>query len=223
MIINEISLNLFMSKDDMRIMALAVETLFSVSPHFEGFQHHRVFDYENHILRHHHYGRRGDLEVDTSHKHPIPYALIINPQKKKVYAYQRASAKEHAHESRLHGKWSWGVGGHVEPDDGTSDNALRLCLEREVREEIDIKGKISSISLLGYVNNSDPVGLVHFGLLYLIETDAEEVSPRDLEMRQGRLMTLSELEEICSSQACVVEAWSQIALDPLKEYFASLP
>lgn len=207
----------------MIIMALPIKKLFSVSPHFEGFQHHRMFDYENHILENHVYGRRGDLEVDTSHKHPIPYALIINPQKKMVYAYQRSSTKEHAHESRLHGKWSWGVGGHVEPNDGKTENALRLCLEREVREEIHIHGNISSISLLGYVNNSDPVGLVHFGLLYLIETDAEKVSPRDLEMKQGRLMTLSELEGICSTPECIVEAWSHIALEPLKEYFASLP
>jgi len=211
-----------MGKDDMTIMALPVETLFSLSAHFEGFQHHHVFDYEDHILKNHTYGRRGDLEVDTTHKHPIPYALIINPQKRMVYAYQRSSNKTEAHESRLHGKWSWGVGGHVEPSDGVSDNALRLCLEREVREEIDIRGVISSISLLGYVNNSDDVGKVHFGLLYLIETDAEEVSPRDLEMRQGKLMTLSELENICSSPNCSVEAWSQIALEPLKEYLAFL-
>ena len=196
--------------------------MFSLSRHFEGFQEHSLFDYEDHILANHKYGRRGDLEVDISHKHPIPYALIINPAKKMVYAYQRASAKEHAHESRLHGKWSWGVGGHVEVPDARSENALRLCLEREVQEEIHIQGNITSVSLLGYLNNSDPVGLVHFGLLYLIETDAEEVSPRDKEMKQGRLMTLSELEGICSSPECQVEGWSQIALEPLRKYFASL-
>ena len=211
-----------MGKDDMTIMALPVEKLFSLSPHFEGFQSHHVFDYEKHILEHHSYGRRGNLEADNSHKHPIPYALIINPKKRMVYAYQRSSQKEEAHESRLHGKWSWGVGGHVEPIDGKCENALRFCLEREVREEIKILGDISSISLLGYVNNSDPVGLVHFGLLYLIETNAEEVSPADKEMKQGKLMTLFELGQICCSPECTVEAWSKIALEHLKKYFASL-
>src|SRR3989339_848879 len=143
----------FMGKDDMVIMALPVKTLFSLYPLFEGFQADDAFDFESHIIKHHLYGRRGDLEID---------------------------------------------------------------------EEVQINGNISSISLLGYINNSDPVGLVHFGILYLLETDAVEVSPADKEMKQGKFMCLSELEEICVSPDCTVEAWSQIALDPLKRYFASL-
>ncbi|KHO52928.1 MAG: phosphoesterase [archaeon GW2011_AR17] len=212
----------FMGKDDMVIMALPVKTLFSLYPLFEGFQADDAFDFESHIIKHHLYGRRGDLEIDATHKHPIPYVLIVNSQKGLVYAYQRSSNKTEAHESRLHGKWSWGVGGHVEQVDGVDKNPIRFCLEREVDEEVQINGNISSISLLGYINNSDPVGLVHFGILYLLETDAVEVSPADKEMKQGKFMCLSELEEICVSPDCTVEAWSQIALDPLKRYFASL-
>ncbi|MDP3728622.1 MAG: NUDIX domain-containing protein [bacterium] len=211
-----------MSKDDMIIMALPVETLFSLHPLFEGFQAHDVFDYENHILKNHSYGRRGNLEQDSTQKHPIPYVLIVNPLKGLVYAYQRSSKKEEAHESRLHGKWSLGVGGHVEQADSEHANPIRLCLEREVDEEVQINGNITSISLLGYINNSDPVGLVHFGILYLLETDADEISPADKEMKQGKFMSLSELEEICNSPDCTVEEWSQIALQPLKEYFSSL-
>ncbi len=211
-----------MGKDDMIIMALPVETLFSLSPLFEGFQAHHVFDYESHILQNGMYKRRGDLENDPTHKHPIPYVLIVNPPKAFIYAYQRSSEKKDAHESRLHGKWSWGVGGHVEKEDGVHRNPLRLCLEREVKEEIEIKGNVHSVKILGYINNSDSVGLVHFGILYLLETDAEEVNPRDKEMKQGKLVSFSELEQICHSSDCTVEAWSQIALEPLKKYFASL-
>lgn len=206
----------------MVIMALPVEKLFSLQPFFEGFQAHSVFDYESHIIQHHHYGRRGDLEFDSTHKHPIPYVFIVNPEKELVYAYQRSSNKTEAYESRLHGKWSCGVGGHVEQVDAEHKNPIRVCLEREVAEEVKMNGKISSVSLLGYINQSDPVGLVHFGLLYVLETDADEVSPADKEMKQGKLMTLSELEEICRSPDCTLEGWSQIAMQPLKEYFASL-
>src|SRR3989338_5941484 len=93
----------FMGKDDMVIMALPVKTLFSLYPLFEGFQADDAFDFESHIIKHHLYGRRGDLEIDATHKHPIPYVLIVNSQKGLVYAYQRSSNKTEAHESRLHG------------------------------------------------------------------------------------------------------------------------
>jgi len=207
----------------MIIMALPIDVLFSLSPLFEGFQPHTSFDYETHILNNQSYGRRGNLEVDPTHKQPIPYVMVVNPRTKKVYAYQRSSAEEHAHESRLHGKWSWGVGGHVEQIDQTHKNPIRVCLEREVlREEVTIRGSVQNISVLGYVNNSDPVGLVHFGILYVLETDADDVSPLDAEMKQGSMVPFSELDSICASPDCEVEAWSRIALEPLRAYFSAL-
>lgn len=207
----------------MVIMALPIETLFQFSPIFEGFQAHSQFDYEGHIIHNQRYGRRGNLEVDPSHKQPIPYVLIVNPKTKMIYAYQRSSQQEHAHESRLHGKWSWGVGGHVEQIDGEHENPIRVCLEREVvREEVNIKGDISGISILGYINESDEVGKVHFGLLYVLETSADEVVPSDLEMKSGSMVSFSELERILASPEWEVEGWSRIALGPLREYLASL-
>ena len=204
----------------MVILALPVETLFAVSQQFEGFQGASIFDYEAHILRHQKYGRRGDLEEDPTHKQPIPYVLIVNRVKGLVYAYQRASHKEEAHEERLHGKWSWGVGGHVEHVDAMQENPIRVCLEREVlAEEVVIKGDVLSLSILGYINESDEVGKVHFGLLYVLETDAEEVFPKDVEMKQGSMVALFHLETICSSPDCDVEGWSKYALEPLRQYF----
>lgn len=208
----------------MMIMAVPTQILFSLNNLFEGFQASEVYNYERHILDHYTYMRRGTVEPDPSWKQPIPYAFVVNPQSKKVYAYQRSSDKNAAHESRLHGKWSWGVGGHIEQADALGKNPIHVCLEREVlAEEVDISGKILDIRLLGYINDhSDKVSEVHFGILYLIETDAETVSPKDAEMKQGKFMTLSELEEICSSPDCVVEAWSKVALESLKKYFATL-
>ena len=206
----------------MIIMALPVESLFSLSSCFEGFQAHSVFDYERHILDNPHYMRRGDAEHDPSFKQPIPYALIVNPRTKQVYAYERATDVSHAHESRLHGKWSWGVGGHVEQSDSGED-PLRLCLEREVlREEVSDLGKVS-IRILGYINEEDKgVSAVHFAVLYLVETDVDSVSPKDKEMAKGGFVSLSELEEICASPDCIVEGWSKMAFPVLKNYLLSL-
>ncbi len=204
----------------MIIMALPVDVLFSKYSLFEGFQSHDTFDYESHIVQNPYYGRRGDLEVDLDYKQPIPYVVIVNRINGLVYAYQRASEKEFAHEDRLHGKWSLGVGGHVEPLDGETDNPIRACFKREVlKEEVDIKGNIISLSVLGYINESDPVGKVHFGILYVLNTDAVEVFPKDKEMKNGFMVSLSVLERILGSFKSEVEGWSRIAYEPLKNYF----
>ena len=64
------------------------------------------------------------------------------------------------------------------------------------------------------------VNAVHFGILYIIETDSTEINPNNNEMKGGRLVSLKELEEIISAPDAVVEDWSKIALTPLKDYLA---
>ena len=64
---------------------------------------------------------------------------------------------------------------------------------------------------------------MHFGILYILETDAAVVSPSDQEARHGGMVPFSELENICANPECEVEAWSSIALVPLKDYISSLP
>ena len=82
---------------------------------FQGFLNYYERSIEEEIIPHLKEMRRGDAESDPSHKQPIPYIMIVNPNEKTIFIYQRASDKNYAHESRLHGKLSWGIGGHVEP------------------------------------------------------------------------------------------------------------
>jgi len=166
--------------------------------------------------------RRGDAEVSESHKHPIPYVMIVNPEEKKVFTYQRASKKEHAHEERLHGKWSWGVGGHVEPEDNEGNDPIYSTMIRELEEEVAFDGPVGDHKVLGYINDDrDEVGKVHFGVLYLIET-LGDVRPANEEMASGRFLDFGEIEKLCSSEDSNVEGWSEIAVKPLREYFESL-
>ena len=44
-------------------------------------------------------------------------------------------------------------------------------------------------------------------MLYLIETDSEEVKPNSSEISVGELKSISELEEILSNPNAVVEEW----------------
>ena len=58
--------------------------------------------------------------------------------------------------------------------------------------------------------------------MYIVETNSAAVKPKDAEIDNGKLRTIEELEEICSSPEFTVEEWSRISLKPLKQYLQSL-
>ena len=90
---------------------------------------------------------------------------------------------------------------------------------RELEEEVEIIGNVLSSRVLGYINSDvDEVSKVHFGILYLVEIDGD-VKPKDPEVARGGLISLNELEDILSNENFVVEEWSRIAFEPLKDYF----
>ena len=195
-------------------MVIPTKTLFQ-NQLFQGFRHSNEIDHQSIILKNFTWMQRGLAETDPSFKQPIIYSVIVNPKTKKVYAYQRAS-DENYKETRLKGKWSWGVGGHVDKCDTEHDNPLHASMLRELNEEININGTINP-KILGYINNDENlVGQVHFGILYIIETDSEHITPNDGEIKHGNFRTIQELKQICAEQD--VEGWSIIALTQLEKY-----
>ncbi len=197
--------------------------------YFEGFRPAEEINYESRILKNYKIMRRGsteepkdhpkgNAELNTDYKQPIGYTILFNPNLKKVFAYQRSSKDEKYCEKRLQGKWSWGFGGHIEPSDNVKGNMLRESVMREVtREEVLIDGKIIDMKSMGYINyDSNDVSKVHFAMLYGLSTDAERIVAKDKEIARVELLSLSELEEMCSLGANV-EAWSRIALEPLRK------
>lgn len=204
-----------MDKMDEQIMAVKREELFQEN-HFQGFKPQQPVDFENRILKKFLFMRRGDAENNPDYKQPIGYVLIANPALKKVFAYRRSQS---GGEGRLYGKWSWGVGGHIDKIDSADGNPIRASINRELAEEI--RAKIINLRVLGYINDDEtPVGRVHFGILYLAETDSEDVVPNSAEIAEGRLRTVQELDEIVSSKKHPVEEWSLISLDSLRAALA---
>ena len=202
------------SKADMQIMVVPVETLFR-DDYFYGFRKNTGINYEEIALDSLDYMRRGDAEENPKFKQPIAYSLIVNPKTKKVFSYQRSTQKEKYPEERLQGKWSWGVGGHIEKVDTQEENPIHVSMLRELGEEVEVNGPTEP-RVLGYINDDeDEVGKVHFGILYAIITNATKVLPKDPEIASGKFRTIKELEEICKSFE--VESWSKIALDPIKQ------
>ncbi|MHA1873279.1 MAG: NUDIX domain-containing protein [Candidatus Heimdallarchaeaceae archaeon] len=206
-------------KSEKLIMVVEREILLG-DESFQGFKPQNQIDYESRILDNFKYMKRGLAEEDPTHKQPVGYAMIVNPTLKQIFAYQRSTKDDNYAEKRLQGKWSWGVGGHIEKFDVENGNPLHASMLRELEEEVSVNGSVNP-KVLGYINDdSNDVGKVHFGVLYVVETNSRIVTPKDSEIDNGRLRTIDELEEICSSPDFAVEEWSRISLEPLKRYFS---
>jgi len=223
-------------KEEQRILVVLKKKLFGPNGerHFQGFRKLGEVDYETLILEGKEIMRRGsdkepidhpegNAERSLDYKQPIGYMIVANTKTEKIFAYQRSSNDAHYRESRLQGKWSWGIGGHIEPQDGES-NPIRESRLRELAEEIEIDGKILETKVLGYINDeADDVGNVHFGVLYLVEIDGSvKPKPTSKEMAFGNMLSISELNELVASVNYEVENWSAIALEPLRKYFEQL-
>lgn len=221
-----------MEKEDRIIMVVGRERLFNASLENspQRFLSPDKYDFVPKINFYYEWKRRGDVENDPNYKQPIAYSVILNPSLKKVFAYKRSSDVLNYSESRLAGNWCWGVGGHVEKEDVRGlewayDVILR-SRDRELSEEV-FMDSYNKISLLGYINDdSNDVGRVHLGILYVVETNSDKIIPRDKEIAEGSYKDLSELEEICkqakiTGSGVKVDNWSEIALNPLRNFLMS--
>ncbi|MFP4568049.1 MAG: NUDIX domain-containing protein [Candidatus Woesearchaeota archaeon] len=207
-----------MNKYDQLIMVVKTKVLLGQNT-FQGFKPQNQEDFETKILKNYEFIKRGIAEEDPNYKQPIAYAIILNPQTKKIFTFQRAKKDKNYTEKRLQGKWALGVGGHIEKIDDDSKNPIYASMLREINEEVNIHGKITP-KIIGYINDdSNSVGKVHFGIIYIIQTDAEIITPKDAEMESGKLITMNELEQLVLSRDEQIEEWTKIALNPLKKYF----
>ena len=205
-----------MDKSDMEILVVDRAMLFAEG-YFQGFAPADDIDYFQTIQDNYFYKRRGDVEPDSAFKQPIAYAVIANKETHHIFAYQR-SVTDSYNESRLRGKWSWGIGGHIDKiDSANNDDPILASLLREINEEIDIAG-FDEPRILGYINDDQTkVGAVHFGILYLLETSEKTIKPKDAEMSWGGFMSYDQLEEICILNEKSVESWSEISLEPIRK------
>ena len=130
--------------------------------------------------------QRAGLEKNPDYLQLLPYILVKDdtiPSEEKFLMYQRT---KQVGEERLGGKFSIGVGGHVElldmfgaagTDWGTKipvDKTLVLATHREVLEETNIEDEITQEVLQeafkGFIiDRGDEVGKVHLGLVFVLK------------------------------------------------------
>ncbi len=198
------------------IMVVNRDVLFE-KRYFEGFMEPNEFDYESVILNNYEWMEQGSAERNPAFKQPIGYAVLSNTSLNKIFLYQRSSDDKHYAEKRLQGKYACGLGGHIEKPDAETVNPISTSTLREVSEEVNVN-ESENLKTIGYINNEDEVGAVHFGILYVIETNLESVTPIDPEIASGQFVDIADFEIICNNPDYVVEEWARIALEPLKRY-----
>jgi predicted NUDIX family phosphoesterase len=151
---------------------------------------------------------RSLAEVNEKNKQIIPYILIRH--KDKILAYKRATSSG---ETRLHEKWSIGIGGHINPIDGEdATNALDNAVSRELNEELSIDTDIELNSwVLGTLyDSSNSVGRVHLGIVINLMLEDEQVPEIKLEKTIDEIKWLT-VEEI--NQLPNLENWSKMIVN----------
>ena len=154
------------------------------------------------IINEHEFIDRPAAEEDPSYKQIIPYVVLT--RKGLVFATRRLNK---GGESRLHGKVSIGIGGHINPVDETDRRSVLMKgLERELDEEVYIQRR-GELVPQGFINDDgNGVGAVHLGLCFSMEVEGE-VSVKETEKLSGGWMSLQELRGEFDN----METWSQIA------------
>jgi predicted NUDIX family phosphoesterase len=157
-------------------------------------------------------------EQDSSLKQIIPYTLVVHGQE--VLLLKRLNA---GGESRLHGKLSIGVGGHINPiDEVTEPGAvLEAGCRRELDEELVIESPYT-LEPVGVINDeSGDVGSVHFGLVQIARCETPDVRVRETDILEGSFTSLTTLRELAGRERDRLETWSALIIDQLEAALGS--
>ncbi len=172
---------------------------------------------------------RREAEATPAWKQWIPYCLLRcgaaggpDPAGRGLFVVRRSGGQS---ETRLHGSWSIGLGGHVEPDDAQSGFAagadgtafFAAALRRELAEELDLRRlDLPRPRLVGLVNDDrTEVGRVHAGLVYVVDLGlplhlaAEQVGIREISKMNGGFTSLVEFFELWQNPN-QFESWSRL-------------
>ena len=182
-----------------RILVVKRSVLFT-EPSWTGFKKIDFEKYEQLIKNHQTFIPRHEAETDFTYKQIIPYLIFKNEDR--YFLMQR---RKSASETRLANKYTLGIGGHLREED-MEGKSLFDWARREFHEEINYSGSLD-ITPLGILNDdSDDVGKVHTGFVFLLEGDSSDISIKS-ELKNGHLLTQEECEKHYSS----METWSQMA------------
>jgi predicted NUDIX family phosphoesterase len=164
-----------------------------------------VVSASKHIL----YLNRSEAELDPRYKQLIPYVLILCQDK--ILRYRRGRGGQ---ETRLHGLYSVGVGGHIsEEDHGLFSTGLgyQEGMQRELMEEAALDGQNAPATAV-INDDSTEVGLVHFGVVHVLEVATESVAGGRSGIVSPEFVPIAEAVRDASEY----ESWSRFCLEQME-------
>jgi len=154
------------------------------------------------------YINRSEAELDKRYKQLIPYVLIICGDK--ILRYRRGKGGQ---ETRLHGLFSVGIGGHIsEEDNSLFANAVGYTesMRRELMEEVAID-EVREAAVAVINDDSTDVGYVHLGIVHVMYVDDESVAGRRSGIVAPEFVPIADAIKDASSY----ESWSKFCLENL--------
>jgi predicted NUDIX family phosphoesterase len=159
------------------------------------------------------YINRSEAEQDRRFKQLIPYALILCGDK--ILRYRRGKGGQ---ETRLHGLYSVGVGGHISEEDNSlfsSGIGYHEAMRRELMEEVEIEvAKETAVAVIN--DDSTEVGYVHLGIMHIVQVADEQVANRRSGLVGAEFIPMSEAVKNLDAY----ESWSRFCLENLDALLA---
>lgn len=167
---------------------------------------------------------RSKAEENYRCKQLVAYVLVKAGDSYLTYKRTRKSEEE-----KLRYKYSLGIGGHINVADRNqhelhvrierdnhegSMNFLTRGVWREIKEEVSIESqKLKEPELFCFINDdSNAVGLKHFGVVWLLEIEEPRVLRKGKGIGKIEFRDLSYLKRHRSN----FESWSQLMIDYLR-------
>jgi predicted NUDIX family phosphoesterase len=179
---------------------------------FQGF----TKDVMTYIPFFNHYGefrpRTAELEKDASFKQLIPYTVLQHEKDgvTTLFAYRRDKGGE----TRLNGKLSVGIGGHINRLDNDPNRDMSILDQGqicELTEEVAVPFPHNRCIAGLIYDGSDEVGSVHLGVVYVVRVlDPEGIIPLEETLADYGFRSLGTLHAEEN-----MEKWTRIVLDNL--------
>jgi len=154
------------------------------------------------------YLNRSDAEHDKRYKQLIPYVLLICNGR--ILRYRRGRGGQ---ETRLHGLYSVGIGGHISEEDHglfSTGPGYHESMRRELMEEVAIdEGKEAAVAVIN--DDSTEVGCVHFGVVHVMHLANETIVGRRSGIVGPEFIPMTEAVKDPSGY----ESWSRFCLEHL--------
>jgi len=160
------------------------------------------------------YLNRSQAEQDKRSKQLIPYALIICHDR--ILRYRRGRGGQ---ETRLHGLYSVGVGGHISEEDNGLFSGSQLgyhdAMRRELMEEVAIRvEKETAVAIIN--DDSTEVGYVHLGVVHVVNVSEDSIAGNRSGIVGPEFIPVS--EAVKNPEA--YESWSRFCLENLDALLA---